>query len=102
METGYVFNIQRFSIHDGPGIRTIVFFKGCRMRCAWCCNPESQNYEIETLVEKDREKLVGRDVETPLGTSQYTKTATLAHVGIKSYLSHCFLLKKVSFEVSEA
>ena len=60
--TGRIFNIQRFSIHDGPGIRTIVFFKGCFMRCAWCCNPESQNYEVETLVEKGREKTVGKDV----------------------------------------
>ena len=59
---GRIFNIQRFSIHDGPGIRTIVFFKGCFMRCAWCCNPESQNKEIETLIEKDKEKTVGRDV----------------------------------------
>ena len=59
---GRIFNIQRFSIHDGPGIRTIVFFKGCYMRCAWCCNPESQNYEIETLVEWDKEKTVGVDV----------------------------------------
>ncbi len=38
----YVFNIQRYSLHDGPGIRTIVFLKGCPMRCRWCCNPESQ------------------------------------------------------------
>ena len=60
--TGRIFNIQRFSIHDGPGIRTIVFLKGCRMRCAWCCNPESQNYEIESLTEGGREKTVGRDV----------------------------------------
>lgn len=60
--TGRIFNIQRFSIHDGPGIRTIVFFKGCYMRCAWCCNPESQRYEIETLVEKGKPKTVGRDV----------------------------------------
>ena len=59
---GRIFNIQRFSIHDGPGIRTIVFFKGCRMRCAWCCNPESQNKEIETIIEKDTEKIVGKDV----------------------------------------
>ena len=59
---GRIFNIQRFSIHDGPGIRTIVFFKGCRLRCAWCSNPESQRYEIETMAEKDREKTVGRDV----------------------------------------
>ena len=59
---GRIFNIQRFSIHDGSGIRTIVFFKGCYMRCAWCCNPESQRYEIETIIEKDKEKTVGRDV----------------------------------------
>ncbi len=59
---GRIFNIQRFSIHDGMGIRTIVFFKGCYMRCAWCCNPESQRYEIETLTEKDKTKTVGKDV----------------------------------------
>ncbi len=59
---GRIFNIQRFSIHDGMGIRTIVFFKGCYMRCAWCCNPESQRYEIETLTEKDKIKTVGKDV----------------------------------------
>jgi len=39
--TGRIFNIQRFSIHDGPGIRTTVFFKGCPLRCLWCHNPES-------------------------------------------------------------
>ena len=59
---GRIFNIQRFSIHDGPGIRTIVFFKGCYMRCAWCCNPESQRWEIETLTENGKPKTVGRDV----------------------------------------
>ena len=59
---GRIFNIQRFSIHDGPGIRTIVFFKGCYMRCAWCCNPESQRHEIETMIEGGKEKTVGRDV----------------------------------------
>ncbi len=40
--TGTVFDIQRFSLHDGPGIRTNVFFKGCPLRCQWCANPESQ------------------------------------------------------------
>jgi pyruvate formate lyase activating enzyme len=40
---GIIFNIQRYSIHDGPGIRTIVFLKGCPLRCSWCSNPESQN-----------------------------------------------------------
>ena len=59
---GRIFNIQRFSIHDGRGIRTIVFFKGCYMRCAWCCNPESQEYDIQTMIENGKEKIVGRDV----------------------------------------
>lgn len=39
---GMVFNIQKYSVHDGPGIRTIVFLKGCPLRCDWCSNPESQ------------------------------------------------------------
>lgn len=39
---GFIFDIQRFSIYDGPGIRTNVFFKGCNLRCKWCHNPESQ------------------------------------------------------------
>lgn len=41
MQSGYVFNIQRYSVHDGPGIRTVVFLKGCPLRCRWCSNPES-------------------------------------------------------------
>jgi pyruvate formate lyase activating enzyme len=59
---GRIFNIQKFSIHDGPGIRTIVFLKGCVLRCRWCCNPESQNYEIETIQTNGKTKTVGRDV----------------------------------------
>lgn len=42
-ERGCIFNIQSYSVHDGPGIRTVIFFKGCPLRCAWCSNPESQN-----------------------------------------------------------
>ena len=41
--TGLVFNVQRFSVHDGPGLRSTVFMKGCPLRCAWCHNPESQS-----------------------------------------------------------
>ncbi|GAP20155.1 glycyl-radical enzyme activating protein [Leptolinea tardivitalis] len=44
---GLVFDLQRYSIHDGPGIRTVVFLKGCPLDCPWCCNPESQNPEQE-------------------------------------------------------
>jgi pyruvate formate lyase activating enzyme len=43
-DRGVVFNIQRYSIHDGPGIRTIVFLKGCPLRCAWCSNPEGMDF----------------------------------------------------------
>ncbi|MDR3070268.1 MAG: radical SAM protein, partial [Propionibacteriaceae bacterium] len=50
MNTPNVLNIQRFSVHDGPGIRTTVFFKGCPLRCPWCHNPESQQFEPETLI----------------------------------------------------
>lgn len=39
---GIIFNIQHYAVHDGPGIRTLVFLKGCHLRCQWCCNPESQ------------------------------------------------------------
>ena len=44
-EKGTVFDIQRFSLHDGPGIRTVVFLKGCSLKCAWCHNPESLSTE---------------------------------------------------------
>ena len=60
--TGRIFDIQRYSIHDGTGIRTIVFLKGCFLRCRWCCNPESQRYDIETMVVQGKEKVIGRDV----------------------------------------
>ena len=59
---GRIFDVQRFSVHDGPGVRTIIFLKGCFLRCRWCCNPESQRYEIETMTMNGKEKVVGRDV----------------------------------------
>lgn len=53
-QKGLVFNIQRFSIKDGPGIRTTVFMKGCPLRCLWCCNPESQNTYPEIMTHDIR------------------------------------------------
>lgn len=50
--TGTVFDIQRFSLHDGPGIRTIVFLKGCPLACEWCSNPESQNQKPVIMYKK--------------------------------------------------
>lgn len=58
-----IFNIQKFSIHDGPGIRTTVFFKGCPLKCKWCHNPESQGYKKQMLYDKDKCTLCGKCVE---------------------------------------
>lgn len=52
--TGRIFNIQRFSVHDGPGIRTTVFMKGCNLRCKWCHNPESYTKEIQVKYLSDK------------------------------------------------
>ena len=61
MEEPVVFNIQKFSIHDGPGVRTTVFFKGCPLQCKWCHNPEGMKYEIEPIQTKDgKEEIVGK------------------------------------------
>lgn len=63
--TGRIFDIQRFSVHDGPGIRTIVFLKGCFLRCRWCCNPESQEYAVQEMNmngTNGTKKIVGQDV----------------------------------------
>ena len=70
---GRIFDIQRFSTHDGPGIRTIVFLKGCALRCRWCCNPESQSYEIETMMQNGKPKVMGRDVTVAEVLSEVTQ-----------------------------
>jgi len=51
---GTIFDIQRFSIHDGPGIRTTIFLKGCNLKCLWCHNPESQAHHSELLFYQDK------------------------------------------------
>lgn len=51
---GLIFNIQKFSLHDGPGIRTVVFLKGCPLRCKWCSNPESQITGKQVLWDKSK------------------------------------------------
>jgi len=51
--TGRLFEIREFTLHDGPGVRTTVFLKGCPLRCAWCHNPEGQSPEKETMRRKD-------------------------------------------------
>ena len=51
---GCIFNIQKFCLHDGPGIRTTVFFKGCNLRCKWCANPESQQMIKQLTLDKSK------------------------------------------------
>lgn len=56
---GLVFSVQRFSLHDGMGIRTLVFFKGCSLRCLWCSNPEGQTCAPQLAY--DRARCIGRE-----------------------------------------
>jgi pyruvate formate lyase activating enzyme len=51
---GFIFNIERFTLHDGPGIRTTVFLKGCPLNCLWCCNPESQSIAPQVAYFKEK------------------------------------------------
>lgn len=48
-----IFNIQKYNMYDGPGVRTLVFFKGCPLRCRWCSNPESQSRQFQILLKRD-------------------------------------------------
>ncbi len=61
--TGLIFDIQQFSVHDGPGIRTTVFFKGCNLRCAWCHNPESMKGSPELQIYPEKCIHCGRCLE---------------------------------------
>ena len=78
-QTGRIFDIQRYSIHDGPGIRTIVFLKGCYLRCRWCCNPESQEYKFQELTQGGKTRTVGRDVTVAEVMDEVLKDAVYYH-----------------------
>lgn len=69
MTKGLVFEIRRFCVHDGPGIRTTLFFKGCPLSCWWCHNPESQDFKTETSVKKL--SLSGNLIEKPETTGSF-------------------------------
>ena len=57
-----VSNIQRFCLHDGPGIRTTVFFKGCSLNCPWCANPENIDFNIQEYIEDGEKKSFGYEI----------------------------------------
>ena len=60
---GIVFNIERYALEDGPGIRTVVFFKGCPMSCDWCANPESQQKRPQIMYISNNCRLCGRCIK---------------------------------------
>lgn len=75
---GVVFNIQRYSIHDGPGIRTTVFLKDCPLRCFWCQNPESQKRKPEVFLNKGRCTLCGQCVAVcPIGANSLSEMSSV-------------------------
>ncbi len=70
--TASVFEIERYATKDGPGIRTVIFFKGCNLRCAWCQNPESQSFKKEVIFHHNLCKACGRCVEgCPAGAIEF-------------------------------
>ena len=78
LNTGIVFDIRRFSVHDGPGIRTAVFLKGCPLHCAWCHNPEGLSPQPEILRRSDRCIACGRCKEAcSLGLDPRRQAGTL-------------------------
>jgi pyruvate formate lyase activating enzyme len=60
MQWGMIFDIREFTVHDGPGIRTTVFLKGCRLRCSWCHNPEGMTSHREIIENPAGQRTVGR------------------------------------------
>ena len=77
--TGLVFNIQKYVLHDGPGIRTTVFFKGCPLACTWCHNPESIKPEIEKMFNE--EKCIGCNECDEFINPEPCPTEALEYVG---------------------
>jgi pyruvate formate lyase activating enzyme len=76
---GTVFDIQHYAMHDGPGIRTLVFLKGCPLRCTWCCNPESQLFHPQLRYHASRCTLCGECVKYCPSGSLHVSGTTIRH-----------------------
>ena len=78
MKKGRIFEIREFTLHDGPGVRTTVFFKGCPLRCTWCHNPEGQSFDKEIMTRKDGESVqCGQDWEAEELAEELLKNADI-------------------------
>ena len=84
--SGVVFHIMRFSVHDGPGMRTAVFLKGCPLSCWWCHNPESQDFEPEVMYSIDQCSLCG---ECMAACPQHAIQRTAGHMTVNGSCVRC-------------
>lgn len=73
MERAIITNIQKYSVHDGPGIRTTVFFKGCPLSCRWCHNPETQSFNQQFMYDLDKCSNCGECIRRCTEEAVYTK-----------------------------
>ena len=110
-----IFNIQKCSIHDGDGIRTLVFFKGCPLRCPWCANPESQVYDCEITehpskcigcglcIERCPEKAIGRDghINRNLCSKGCTACTDICYAEAKKHVGKEYSIDEVFAEIKK-
>lgn len=87
--TGTIFDIKKFAVHDGPGIRTTVFFKGCPLRCSWCHNPESINPAIVDVPKAQK-----------VGNSSFVQMETVGKEMTADELMHEILSDRIFMEES--
>ena len=77
--TAFIFNIQKYNMYDGPGVRTLVFFKGCPLRCPWCSNPEGQLHQYQIMFKREQCTSCGACVQVcPAGL--HTVNADARHI----------------------
>lgn len=93
---GIVFDIQRFCVHDGPGIRTTVFLKGCNMRCKWCHNPESFRVEPELMYYADKCTACGGCKVCPQDVHQFDRNGV--HKILRESCTACGLCAEVCLQ----
>lgn len=86
--TATIFNIERSSSEDGPGIRTVVFLKGCPMKCKWCANPESQSFQPEILVNTNICVNCGNCIKN-CPSNAISKREDSVYITDQSLCSHC-------------